>query len=233
MMVVQNARVRPQRRTGHGLEVVAVSVAVDVRQVTVRYGSTLVLDGIDLQIPEGAAVALVGENGSGKSTLLRCVTGLQEPSAGDISVFGTAPGCGATFWRHVATTGESPSWYQGLTVREHLDLVRVVNGGDPGDGHIDELCVTLGLIGLCDSLPSTLSSGQRQRFLLAATLVRPSRLLVLDEPEQRLDARIKGAIAAHLRMYVQAGGTLVMASHDDGFRAGVGAGEVVLSRPEV
>ncbi|WP_018829672.1 ABC transporter ATP-binding protein [Salinispora tropica] len=208
-----------------------MTAAVDVRQVTVRYGSTLVLDSIDLRISEGAAVALVGENGSGKSTLLRCVTGLQEPTAGDISVFAAAPGRGADFWRQVATTVESPSWYQGLTVREHLDLVRVVNGGDPDDGHIAELCVTLGLTGLSDSLPSTLSSGQRQRFLLAATLVRPSRLLVLDEPEQRLDTRIKGAVAAYLRSYVATGGTLVMASHDDGFRVSVGAGEFVLIRP--
>ncbi|MFV2110096.1 MULTISPECIES: ABC transporter ATP-binding protein [unclassified Micromonospora] len=206
--------------------------AVNIRQVTVTYGSTLVLDGIDLRVPEGAAVALVGENGAGKSTLLRCITGLQEPSAGDISVFEAAPGRGADFWRQVATTVESHSWYQGLTVREHLDLVRVVNGGDPGDGHIDELCTTLGLTGLCDSLPITLSSGQRQRFLLAATLVRPSRLLVLDEPEQRLDTRIKRAIATHLRSYVRAGGTLIMASHDDGFRVGVGADEIVLTRPE-
>ncbi|MFJ1542164.1 ATP-binding cassette domain-containing protein [Micromonospora chalcea] len=207
--------------------------AVDVRRVTVTYGSTLVLDGIDLAVPEGAAVALVGENGAGKSTLLRCITGLQEPSAGDISVFDAVPGRGADFWRRVATTVESPSWYQGLTVREHLELVRVVNGGDPDDGHIDELCAALGLTGLSDSLPITLSSGQRQRFLLGATLVRPSRLLVLDEPEQRLDTRIKHAIAAHLRSYVDSGGTLVMASHDDGFRRGVGADEVVLTRPEI
>ncbi|MFC0097692.1 ATP-binding cassette domain-containing protein [Micromonospora marina] len=206
--------------------------AVDVRRVTVTYGSTLVLDGIDLRVPEGAAVALVGENGAGKSTLLRCITGLQEPSAGGISVFAAAPGRGADFWRQVATTVESPSWYQGLTVREHLELVRVVNGGDPDDGHIDELCAALGLAGLSDSLPITLSSGQRQRFLLAATLGRPSRLLVLDEPEQRLDTGIKRAIAAHLRSYVESGGTLVMASHDDGFRCGVGADEVVLTRPE-
>ncbi|WP_249999609.1 ABC transporter ATP-binding protein [Actinoplanes sp. M2I2] len=206
--------------------------AVDVQQVTVTYGSTVVLDGIDLQVSEGAAVALVGENGAGKSTLLRCITGLQQPSDGDISVFDAAPGRGSHFWQQVATTVESPSWYQGLTVREHLDLVRVVNGDDPGDGHIDELCRALGLTGLSDSLPITLSSGQRQRFLLAATLVRPSRLLVLDEPEQRLDSRIKHAIAAHLRSYVEAGGTLIMASHDDAFRVGVGADEVLLTRPE-
>ncbi|MER7335840.1 MULTISPECIES: ABC transporter ATP-binding protein [unclassified Micromonospora] len=208
----------------------ACAVAVD--DLTVAYGSTVVLDAVSLQVPKGAVVALVGENGAGKSTLLRCIAGLQEPSDGSVTVFSTTPGRSVEFWRQVATTVESPSWYQGLTVREHLDLVRVANGGDPHDGHIDAVCDPLGLTGLADSLPITLSSGQRQRFLLAATFVRPSRLLILDEPEQRLDTGIKAAIATHLRAYVASGGTLVMASHDEDFWQGVGATAIVLSRPE-
>ncbi|MER7419442.1 ABC transporter ATP-binding protein [Micromonospora peucetia] len=206
--------------------------AVHVEDLTVAYGSTVVLDAVNLRIPEGAVVALVGENGVGKSTLLRCVAGLQEPSAGAVTVFSTTPGRGVEFWRQVATTVESPSWYQGLTVREHLDLVRVANGGDPNDGHIDVVCDLLGLTGLADSLPLTLSSGQRQRFLLTATFVRPSRLLILDEPEQRLDTGIKAAIVAHLRAYVASGGTLVMASHDEDFWQSVGATAIAFDRPE-
>ncbi|MGC4804868.1 ABC transporter ATP-binding protein [Micromonospora sp. DT233] len=205
---------------------------VDVDGLTVAYGSTVVLDAVDLQVAEGAAVALVGENGAGKSTLLRCVAGVQEPSGGTVTVFATTPGRSVEFWRQVATTVESPSWYQGLTVREHLDLVRVANGGDPDDGHIDVVADRLGLTGLADSLPSTLSSGQRQRFLLTATFVRPSRLLILDEPEQRLDTAIKAAVVAHLRDYVTGGGTLVMASHDETFWRSVGATSVALRRPE-
>ncbi|NBE82681.1 ABC transporter ATP-binding protein [Micromonospora rubida] len=206
--------------------------AVEVDDLTVTYGSTIVLDAVNLRIAEGDVVALVGENGVGKSTLLRCVAGLQEPSDGAVTVFSMTPGRGVEFWRQVATTVESPSWYQGLTVREHLDLVRVANGGDPNDGHIDVLCDLLGLTGLADSLPITLSSGQRQRFLLTATFVRPSRLLILDEPEQRLDTGIKAAVVTHLRDYVASGGTLVMASHDEGFWRSVGATAVPLSRPD-
>ncbi|MET7749613.1 ABC transporter ATP-binding protein [Micromonospora sp. NPDC005367] len=206
--------------------------AVEVTGLTVTYGSTTVLDQVDLQVPTGAVVALTGENGVGKSTLLRCVTGLQQPSGGTVAVFGEPPESGPGFWRQVATTVESPTWYHGLTVREHLDLVRVANGEDPADGRIDEVCALLGITGLADSLPITLSSGQRQRFLLAATFVRPSRLLVLDEPEQRLDTAAKRALAAHLRGYLAGGGTLLMASHDEQFWHDVGADEVGLHRAE-
>ncbi|MFI6262213.1 ATP-binding cassette domain-containing protein [Micromonospora sp. NPDC051006] len=211
---------------------IETDTAVEVTGLTVTYGSTTVLDSLDLRVPAGAALALTGENGVGKSTLLRCVTGLQEPSGGSVVVFGETPGRGVAFWRQVATTVESPSWYHGLTVREHLDLVRVANGGDPGDGLIDEISALLGIAGLADSLPLTLSSGQRQRFLLAATFVRPSRLLVLDEPEQRLDTVVKRALAEHLRGYLAAGGTLLIASHDEQFWRSVEATEVLLSRPE-
>lgn len=207
--------------------VAGTAVAVD--GLTVRYAAHTVLDRVDLHIPAGTAVALVGENGAGKSTLLRCVAGLQVPTAGSVLVFGVEPGRSVEFWRDVATTVENPSWYLGLTVREHLELVRVANGVDPGDGQIERICTALGMDGLDDSLPSTLSSGQRQRFLLTAALVRPSRLLLLDEPEQRLDAVIRRAVAAHLREYVESGGTLLVASHDTAFLDEVGCRVVTVS----
>jgi ABC-2 type transport system ATP-binding protein len=205
--------------------------AVVVDGLRISYGVVTVLDGFSLRLPEGAACAVTGANGVGKSSLLRCVSGLQEPTDGIVTVFAEQPGRTVGFWRQVATTVESPSWYLGLTVREHLDLVRLANGCDPNDGRIEELSEALGLAGLADALPGTLSSGQRQRFLLAATLVRPSRLLLLDEPEQRLDHAVKREVAACLRSYVSSGGTLLMACHDDDFRTAVGADRVVLGDP--
>ena len=206
------------------------SGAVVVDGLTVRYGAHTVLDGVDLNLPVGMAVALVGENGVGKSTLLRCVAGLQVPAAGRVLVFGDVPGRSVEFWRDVATTVESPSWYHGLTVREHLELVRIANGVDPNDGWIERICTEFGIDELDDSVPGTLSSGQRQRFLLTAVFVRPSRLLLLDEPEQRLDRTAKRALAAHLRAYVASGGTLLMASHDREFLVNVGCRAVTVTR---
>jgi len=203
---------------------------VVVDGLTVAYGPAVVLDRIDLRVRSGSALAVVGANGTGKSTLLRCVAGLQEPTSGLVRVFGDGPGRGLDFWRNVATTVEAPTWYHGLTVREHLELVRLANGEDPSDGEVEEICAALGLAGLDGHLPGTLSSGQRQRFLLTAVLVRPSRLLVLDEPEQHLDAESIGVVAAHLRAYVADGRTLLIATHSQELVAGAGAATFDLGR---
>ncbi|MFC7549205.1 ATP-binding cassette domain-containing protein [Plantactinospora sp. GCM10030261] len=202
--------------------------AVSVRDLLVSYGSTVVFDGFELAAGKGAATCLTGENGTGKSTLLRCVAGLQAPDAGTVDVFDERPGRSVEFWRAVATTVENPSWYHGLTVREHAELIRMANGADPGDGVIDELFESLGLTEVADGAPLNLSSGQRQRLMLAAVLVRPSRLLILDEPEQRLDTTIKRTVADLLRRYVTDGGTLLMASHDPAFADEVGGDRVAL-----
>ncbi len=199
---------------------------VVVSRLSVSFGATPVLDGLDLTAYAGTVTCVTGENGAGKSTLLRCLAGLQAPTSGSVRVFGTAPGRSTSFWRKVATSVEDPAWYYGLTVREHVELVRLANGADPTDGRIDELFATLGMSELADSVPATLSSGQRQRFLLSAVLARPSRLLLLDEPEQRLDAEIKPVVAELLAAYVRQGGTIIMASHDASFASAVG-GEVV------
>jgi ABC-2 type transport system ATP-binding protein len=196
--------------------------ALTIRDLDVAYGSHVVFDGFELDVPAGTVLCATGENGAGKSTLLRCVAGIQRPEGGTVRVFGRPPGRSAAFWRAVATTVENPSWYHGLTVREHAELIRLANGADPGDGEIDKLFEVLGLTAVADSAPLTLSSGQRQRFLLAAVLARPSRLLILDEPEQRLDTAVKPVVAELLRSYVGGGGTVVMASHDPAFADAVG-----------
>jgi ABC-type multidrug transport system ATPase subunit len=225
--MMPRAPAKPAATTGAGLD----GVAVAITGLTVQYGSTVVIEGIDLSVKPGTGVCFVGENGAGKSTLLRCIAGLQAPSAGNVLVFGREPGRSVEFWRDVATTAESPSWYSGLTVREHLELVCIANGVDPQDGRVDRVAANLGLGGLADSLPSTLSTGQRQRLLLCATLVRPSRLLLLDEPEQRLDAAIRQTVAGSLLAYLETGGTIVMASHDQELISSAGCRPVPMVRP--
>ncbi|MEV6812169.1 ATP-binding cassette domain-containing protein [Micromonospora sp. NPDC051296] len=185
----------------------------------IAYGSVTVVRDVGFDLPAGGALCLVGENGAGKSTVLRCVTGLVEPSTGSVRVFGASPDGTAVFWRRVAATVEQPSWYAGLTVREHVELVRLAGGGDPADGRVDELLTVLGLSDLGDGTPDRLSSGERQRLLLAAALARPVDLLVLDEPEQRLDAAIRPVVAGLLGDHLAGGGSLLMASHDPVFVA--------------
>ncbi|GIM91536.1 ABC transporter ATP-binding protein [Paractinoplanes toevensis] len=197
--------------------------AVEATGLHVSYGSTPVLVDVSLTVPAGSGVCVTGENGIGKSTLLRCVSSLQQPDDGEILVFGGTPGATPEFWRAVVTTVEPPTWYPGLTVREHAELVCRAHGQDPSDAGIDEALERFGLAGHADAIPPSLSSGQKQRLTLAVALLRPSSLLILDEPEQRLDPEGRAEVAALLVQYVADGGSLLMASHDEAFAEASGA----------
>lgn len=197
--------------------------AVEVDDLYVGYGSTPVLVGVSLTVAPGEGVCVTGENGIGKSTLLRCVSGLQQPDQGTIRVFGGDPGATPEFWRAVVTTVEPPTWYPGLTAREHAELVCRAHGQDPEEAGVDEALERFGLGGHTDAIPPSLSSGQKQRLVLALALLRPSALLILDEPEQRLDREGRADVASLLTDYVAGGGSLLMASHDDSFAAASGA----------
>ncbi len=197
--------------------------AVEVENLQAGYGGAPVLVGVDLTVPAGEGVCVVGDNGIGKSTLLRCVSGLQQPEDGTIRVFGGDPGATVEFWRAVVTTVEPPTWYPGLTAREHAELVCRAHGQDPAEAGIDEALDRFGLAGHADAIPPSLSSGQKQRLTLAIAMLRPSSLLILDEPEQRLDKEGRALVAGLLTEYLAGGGSLLMASHDDDFAASSGA----------
>ena len=164
------------------------------------YGKAVVLDGVDLAVVSGEVVAVTGVNGAGKSTLLSCLAGLRKPSGGSLTVLGGPPRDDTAFWRRVAFVADLPTWYPGLTVREHLELVRLTH--EPVTRWCmaaDELIEAFGLAARADAVPITLSSGQRQRLSLAAALARPSSLLLLDEPEQSLDGGFRRELAGLLR----------------------------------
>jgi ABC-type multidrug transport system ATPase subunit len=196
--------------------------AVEVEGLCVSYGSTPVLVDVGLIVPAARGVCVTGENGIGKSTLLRCIASLQRPDQGEIRVFGRPPGSTPDFWRDVVTTVEPPTWYPGLTVREHAELVCRAHGQDPEQSGVDEALERFGLGRHTDAIPPSLSSGQKQRLTLALAVLRPSALLILDEPEQRLDPEGRAYVAGLLGDYVKSGGSLLMASHDEAFAVASG-----------
>lgn len=201
-----------------------------VRGLSVSYGSTPVLAEVDLTVPVGAGVCITGENGIGKSTLLRCVVGLQRPEAGEVEVFGGKPGSTPEFWRAVAAVVEPPTWYPGLTCREHAELVCRAHGVEVADAGVEEAFERFGLAAHTDAIPPSMSSGQKQRLTLALAFLRPSSLMILDEPEQRLDAEGRAMVAALLADYLAAGHSLLMASHDEKFVAASGARPVSMDQ---
>ncbi|WP_372974752.1 AAA family ATPase [Microbispora sp. GKU 823] len=122
--------------------------------------------------------------------------------------------------------GDEPAWYPGLSVREHLELMSAVH--QDARLTVGEALETFELSTRADLAPLPLSTGQRQRLSLAMALLRPSRLLLLDEPERGLDAGFRQRLAGILRGYAAEGGTVVMATHDARLAQDAGARVITL-----
>jgi ABC-2 type transport system ATP-binding protein len=198
--------------------------------VSRSYGERRALLPVDLTLAAGQCVAVLGVNGSGKSTLLRIAAGRDTPTAGRVSYQGRTLTEDAMVVRtDIAVVGDVVSAYPDLTVREHLLLVAVAHGAGREAGDLaDRALAECRLAGHGDARPGSLSSGQLQALYLAAVLVRPRRLLVLDEPEQRLDPAARRWLAGLLSAEKQAGTGLLMATHHVDLAAAVADQVVVL-----
>ena len=188
---------------------------VRAQDLLVGYGGAPVCAPVTFTLAPGKAVALVGANGSGKSTVLRAVIGLLEPSSGKLAVLGEEVDERTEAFRtQVASVLDDDAYFPALTVYEHLYLTARGHGVLGAAGVVTELLEEFGLSEHSRSLPVALSSGQRRRLLLAAGFVRPRSLLVLDEPEQRLDRAMRDRLAARLVAEKHAGGAVLLATHD-------------------
>ena len=130
--------------------------------------------------------------------------------------------------RNVATVIDDLDFFPDLSVVEHLDLLARAHGLDDADALVDEVLEEVQLVPQAGQLPTTLSSGQRRRLALATAFVRPRKLLVLDEPEQRLDVEGIEWLGQRLRRDLDEGLAIVMASHEQSLVAALGARSVQL-----
>ncbi|CUW21033.1 Heme ABC exporter, ATP-binding protein CcmA [Propionibacterium freudenreichii subsp. shermanii] len=190
-----------------------------------KYGDHTVIDHFNLQVYESDAVALTGRNGSGKSTVLRCIVGSDKPTEGTIEVLGEkAKDTEISFRRNVATVIDDLDFFPDLSVVEHLDLLARAHGLEDTDELVDSILEEVQLVPQSGQLPGTLSSGQRRRLALATAFVRPKKLLVLDEPEQRLDQEGIDWLGKRLRHEKEHNGlAIIMASHEPSLVEAVGA----------
>ena len=206
---------RPGGVRGRSTLAVVPQPVVRAHDLLVGYGGAPVCAPVTFTLHPGRALALVGPNGSGKSTVLRAVIGLIEPAGGTLTVLGRAVDeRAAAFRAAVSSVLDDDAYFPSLSVAEHLYLVARGHGVLDAWDRVEELLDEFGLADHAASLPVSLSSGQRRRLLLAAGFARPRSLLVLDEPEQRLDRRMLAALTDRLLAEKAAGGAVLMASHD-------------------
>jgi ABC-2 type transport system ATP-binding protein len=180
------------------------------------YADLVALAPLDLAVPPGQTVALVGHNGSGKSTFLRLAAGLLELSGGSIAIAG-APAGSSEARAAVSFLPDEPVLYDDLSVREHLAYVAALHGVHTSGDELDELIARVELSHRADDLPARFSRGLRQKTSIALALIRPFDLLLVDEPFVGLDAPGKEALLGILDELHQDGATVIVATHDPGF----------------
>ena len=217
---------------GHNGPVARREQVLKVEKLKKAYGPVTIVDGFDLSVHAGEAVAITGRNGAGKSTVLRCIVGADRPDGGTITVCGTRMSeTDPEIRRTVATVIDDLDFFPDLSVVEHLDLLARAHGIHDPDALVDEVLEEVQLVPQASQLPGTLSSGQRRRLALATAFVRPRRLLVLDEPEQRLDVEGVAWLCRRLKSDLADGLAVVLASHEPALLDAIGAREVRLGAP--
>jgi ABC-2 type transport system ATP-binding protein len=163
-----------------------VSAAFDCRELSKRYGQTVALAGVDLEVQPGELVGLLGPNGAGKSTLVKIACGLVRPSGGEAHVAGEAAGSPAARAAigYLAELFRFPEW---LRADELLSLHQRLAGSEGGEAERVELLELVGLDEAAGTRVGAMSKGMQQRLGIAQALVGRPRLLMLDEPTSALD----------------------------------------------
>jgi phospholipid/cholesterol/gamma-HCH transport system ATP-binding protein len=197
---------------------------IEVRKLTMRFGSKLVHQDVDLQVYRGEVLAIVGGSGSGKSTLLREMTLLQEPTAGTVHLFGEqATGMDERrlqrVRRRIGVLFQHGALFGGQTVLENVAAPLREHTALDSDSINDIANIKLRLAGLTSSdgllQPSQLSGGMRKRAALARALALDPELLFLDEPTSGLDPLSADALdELVLRLKAALGPTIVLVTHD-------------------
>ena len=175
--------------------------AVALRGVTKAFGSAApLLNQVTLDVADGELLTLLGPSGSGKSTLLRCVAGLEQLTGGDVVIGDEVVTRRPPAARGVAMVFQRQALYPHLTVRGNLAFPLEVGGFAHAQvtRRVLTMAERLGLAGILDRRPATLSMGERQRLALGRALVREPRVLLLDEPLGHLDGEARTELAREI-----------------------------------
>ncbi|PRB43877.1 ABC transporter [Arthrobacter sp. MYb23] len=192
-----------------------MGTVLEAEGLVVGYAGAPVCGEVSATVNAGEVLGIVGVNGAGKSTVARTIAGRQAALAGDVKVHGLLIDPDAVpFRRQVSAVFDDDLFFPSLTVREHLLLIARGHSLNDPEARVEEELEFFGLMVRSHAIPDALSSGQRRRLLLAAGLIRPSSLLILDEPEQRLDPQMRVALGERIAEHARDGGAVLLVTHD-------------------
>jgi ABC-2 type transport system ATP-binding protein len=190
------------------------NVVIDVRGMTKRFGDTVAVNGIDLQVRKGEVYGFLGPNGSGKTTFIRMLCGLLAADAGE----GTCLGFDVireseSIKRQVGYMTQRFSFYEDLSIAENLDFVARMYAIDNRREAVRDSIERLGLSGRQKQLAGELSGGWKQRLALAACLIHNPKLLLLDEPTAGVDPKARRDFWEQIHELAGQGLTFLITTH--------------------
>jgi len=193
------------------------TLAVATRGLTKQFGQQQVVRGVDLAVPTGAVYGFLGPNGSGKTTTIRMLLGLIEPTSGERSVLGhDLPKGAAQALCRVGSLVEGPAFHPYLSGRANLVRLDAVDThADPrtSAGRVEEALDRVGLRAAARKRYRQYSLGMRQRLAIAAALLAPRDLLILDEPTNGLDPQGTREVRSLIASLARDGATVLVSSH--------------------
>ena len=183
--------------------------------VTKRFGDFTAVDDIDLVVPRGSFFALLGPSGCGKTTTLRMIAGLEQPTAGRVTIGDTDLTGSRPYERPVNTVFQSYALFPHLTIRDNVAFGPKRRKAADAAERTDDALELVQMSSFAARKPAQLSGGQQQRVALARALVNHPEVLLLDEPLGALDLKLRREMQVELkRIQTEVGLTFIHVTHD-------------------
>lgn len=213
---------------------------VEFRQVTKRFGDTVVLDQVDLNLKAGEVTVLIGPSGSGKSTLLRCINVLERIDGGDLLVDGLSVLGSTSQVREIRQEAgmvfQQFNLFPQMTALQNVAFGPRQVRGTPKKQALAEATELLAKVGLqerANHYPSELSGGQQQRVAIARALAIKPKLMLFDEPTSALDPELRHEVLKVMQDLAEEGMTMIVVTHEMAFARQVGARMIFMENGKI
>ena len=196
-----------------------MTAAVEFVHTSRHFGAVRAVDDVNLAVKPGEFFAMLGPSGSGKTTCLRLIAGFEQPTGGEIKIFGEPAGGVPPYRRNVNTVFKDYALFPHMTILDNVAYGLMVKGVDKSTRHreAEQALELVKLPGYGARKPGQLSGGQRQRVALARALVNKPRVLLLDEPLGALDLKLREQMQEELKTLQRSLGiTFIFVTHDQG-----------------